>query len=703
MQKKKLLRTAVCALVSCLLIGSVSAGASTVYSEHGNDAYTTYTYVESGSGMNAVYAKPMFNSAEVINNRDIGISPFSSLTDICVSSDKIFLLDSEQSRVVILNGDYSLFADYVNLSGETFTGAKGIYASGDYFYVADTENARVLVCSLSGEVVNKIVLPDSSLIPDNFKFKPTKVAVDSDGFTYILSDGSYYGAILYSPEGEFLGFYGSNTVTSSISAVLVSLWEKLTLTNEKRAKQTSKLPYQFTDLYIDKDNFIYTATGKTKNNQVQTGVVRKLSPSGTNILPSGDIVFGDQSIPSSGNTFFLPTQSIDGLCVDGDGFVYIYDSSYGKIYVYDAQCNMLNAFGGGIGNGKQNGVFCRVSGIDVLNSDILVIDSIKNSLTVFRINDYGKLLKKAQKMTLAGDYSNSEELWKQVYALDNNSQPALVGLAKSAYSKGNYRAAMDYAEKGFDRITYSVAFQHIRTEFLHKYFGLILAMAIVVSAAVWALLRVKRKKNIRFIKRRETKLMLRAAAHPAATFTELKQKGGWSVKWGIGILILFYISESVKSLLGSFVFVSAQQGSFSSLVLLVKTFGLVLLWTVSNWGVCTLFGGIGKIKEIFCVVTYSLIPMIIGNVIYTVLTNFFVPEEVAFLSVVMTVLQLYTVLMIIIGSVIIHDFSFGKFVGTAILTLIGILIVIFVGIIMIILVQQLIAFFATIYQEYIYR
>lgn len=197
--------------------------------------------------------------------------------------------------------------------------------------------------------------------------------------------------------------------------------------------------------------------------------------------------------------------------------------------------------------------------------------------------------------------------------------------------------------------------------------------------------------------------MLRAAAHPAATFTELKQKGGWSVKWGIGILILFYISESVKSLLGSFVFVSAQQGSFSSVVLMVKTFGLVLLWTVSNWGVCTLFGGIGKIKEIFCVVTYSLIPMIIGNVIYTVLTNFFVPEEVAFLSVVMTVLQLYTVLMIIIGSVIIHDFSFGKFVGTAILTLIGILIVIFVGIIMIILVQQLIAFFATIYQEYIYR
>ena len=95
--------------------------------------------------------------------------------------------------------------------------------------------------------------------------------------------------------------------------------------------------------------------------------------------------------------------------------------------------------------------------------------------------------------------------------------------------------------------------------------------------------------------------------------------------------------------------------------------------------------------------------MIFGNILHTVLTNFFVPDEIAFLTVLMTALQLYTIFTVIVGSIIIHDFSFGKFVGTTVLTFFGMLVVIFVGVIMIILVQQLVAFFATVYQEYIYR
>ena len=437
MKKKITFKVFVCTFISLLLAGCISVSAATIYSEHGNDTYNTYTYIDTKSGMEAVYAKPMFNSAKVITAPELGIKKFSKLSDVSVSSDKIFLLDSEQSRVVILNKDYTLYADYQNISGESFVGAKGIYATDDSFYISDTENARVLVCSLSGTLIREITLPDSYLIPDDFKFKPTKMVVDSDGYTYILSDGSYYGAILYSPSGEFLGFYGSNTVTATISTMLLSIWENLTTTNEKRAKQTSKLPYQFTDLYLDEDNFIYTSTGKTKNYQVQTGVIRKLSPAGTNILPSNNVKFGEQYIPSSGNSYSLPTQSMDGLCVDKDGFIYIYDSSYGKIYVYDKECNMLNAFGGGLGFGKQDGLFVTAAGIDIIDDDLILIDSTKNTVTVFTMTEYGKLLKQAQNMTLKGDYSNSKELWQHIYAQDNNSQLALAGLAKAAYSEGD--------------------------------------------------------------------------------------------------------------------------------------------------------------------------------------------------------------------------------------------------------------------------
>lgn len=693
-----------CAALALLLTCTFSVSAANIYSEHGSVPYDTYTYIQTNSGLTAVYAKPMYEIKGNFGYRDFGIDKFSAITDISTADGKLFLLDSEQSRLVIIDSDYTVYEDLKGVSGENFTGAQGVFARDGEIYISDTEHARVLVCDYSGNVIKKIVLPDSSLIPDDFKFRPTKTAVDSDGYVYILSEGSYYGAILYSPVGEFIGFYGSNVVASTLSTKLLDVWQALTTTNEKRSKQVSKLPYQFTDMYVDPNDFIYTSTGKTKDGQLQTGVIRMLSPAGTNILKSDNVKFGEQQLASSGNSGFnMPTQSLNGLCVDGDGFIYTYDVSYGKIYVYDNECNMLNAFGGGLGFGKQKGTFRQISAIDILGDDIVVSDSVKNSITVFRLTEYGKNLKQAQSLTLSGDYVKAKELWKQVSAQDNNCQLALVGLAKAEYAEGHYGLAMEYAEEGYDRDTYSEAFQRVRKEFLHNNFTWIAAIAVAVIAVIWISLRLKKKKIIAFIKKRETMMFLRAVPHPAVTFTELKQKGGWSLKWAVISLLLLYISESVKGMFGSFVFVSSDAGSFNSILLFVKTFGLVILWTLVNWAVCTLFGGIGKIKEIFCVVTYALMPVIIGNVIYTVLTNFFVPSELAFLSVLMTALKLYSVFVIIIGTIIIHDFSFGKFVGTTLLTFFGIMIVIFVGVIIIVLVQQLIAFFATVYQEYRYR
>jgi hypothetical protein len=60
-------------------------------------------------------------------------------------------------------------------------------------------------------------------------------------------------------------------------------------------------------------------------------------------------------------------------------------------------------------------------------------------------------------------------------------------------------------------------------------------------------------------------------------------------------------------------------------------------------------------------------------------------------------------MILIIGTMIIHDYSFGKFVGTAILSILGIIIVIFLGIVVVILVQQLFMFCGTVYRELVYR
>ena len=702
--EKFLFKPALVLIIITILFGSLNVGAKTVFSSDSQVPYESYTYWDDEANSKAVYTKPLFDSADVYDSYRLGIEDFESLADVTVAQDGfLYLIDSKQSRVVILNNNYEFVSEFYEVGGNTFIGAQGIFAYGELIYIADTENARVIVSDREGVLKQIITLPEFHLIPEDFKFRPIKVSVDSDGYMYVLSDGSYYGAILYSPKGEFLSFYGANAVNAGLTQALLNLWNKLTMTNEKRKGQASKIPYQFTDLYVDKDNFIYTATGKTKDNELQTGVLRMLSPNSINVLPSDGVVFGEKDIASSGNPdFVISTQNIAGLAVDEYGFIYTYDTSFGRIYLYDSQCNMFCAFGSGLGVGVQKGTFQQIAAIDIMQDDVLVIDGLKNSLSVFRCNDYGKQVKKLQRMTLDGDYSGTRNGWEKVNSVDKNNRFAYIGLAKAAYAEGDYETAMSYAKTANNKDTYSQAFRQVRTVWLRKNFIWIFASLILLASAFVLIGRYK-KKHSGVIKNIKTHLFMQSIFHPAATFTEIKQKKLGSIQWAIVSLIVFYLSVATQEMFGGFVFVSGSTGNFNSILLFIRTVGLVLLWTITNWGVCTLMGGIGKMKEIFVVVCYSLVPMIIGNVLYTAITHMLIQSEAAFMVVIMTALQLYSIIMIIIGTIVIHDFSFGKFVGTTILTILGMAIVLLVGVLVIILIQQFTAFLSTVFNELVYK
>lgn len=91
--------------------------------------------------------------------------------------------------------------------------------------------------------------------------------------------------------------------------------------------------------------------------------------------------------------------------------------------------------------------------------------------------------------------------------------------------------------------------------------------------------------------------------------------------------------------------------------------GFVALWTTANWAVATLLSGIGKLKEIFTVICYSIIPMVFGNIIYIIFSYMLNADEGEFLLIFVTAMQLYSVFMVIVGSIIIHDVSFGRFLA----------------------------------------
>lgn len=142
----------------------------------------------------------------------------------------------------------------------------------------------------------------------------------------------------------------------------------------------------------------------------------------------------------------MRTQNIAGLAVDTAGFIYCYDISYGRIYLYDADCMLLAAFGGGIGNGQQDGTFAQIGGIDILDDGdrIVVADSLHTSVTVFRVTDFGKKVKSARSLTLSGAYHEAVPLWEEVLAGGMRVVRWLIWVfPKRLWHQKNYAAALE--------------------------------------------------------------------------------------------------------------------------------------------------------------------------------------------------------------------------------------------------------------------
>ncbi|MBO5019092.1 MAG: YIP1 family protein, partial [Clostridia bacterium] len=455
-------------------------------------------------------------------------------------------------------------------------------------------------------------MPKSNLILDDFDFRPTNIVIDDYGYTYILSDGSYYGALLYDKDMEFLGFYGANTVSASLGSVFSNIKNRVFPNNAKKGNSTKRLPFCFVDLTIDKEGFIYTSTGYTDTSRV--GQIRKLGPGiGNNILRSDDVSFVDTKINTSYNKGAVSKQDIFDIEVDDNGFVYGLESAFGKVFVYDASCRILSVFGGGMGFGTQVGNFVTVSSLAIKDngSEVLVSDSATNKITVFKLTDFGKKVKELITLTLKGDYMGAKKGWEEVIGLDNNFQPAYGALARAYINEGDYETALELAKKGYDRETYAIAFEYRRSDLIIQYFIVIFIAlaAIIVLAIVFLVITTRRK--ITLIRNKQLSLMFSVLIHPSNAFTEIKEKKQGSILLCIVSVILFYIVTILQTLKGGFLFTVYDPASFNSLWLFVKTTGLVILWIIANWMVCTLLEGKGKFREIAVVTCYSLLPLII--------------------------------------------------------------------------------------------
>ena len=210
---------------------------------------------------------------------------------------------------------------------------------------------------------------------------------------------------------------------------------------------------------------------------------------------------------------------------------------------------------------------------------------------------------------------------------------------------------------------------------------------------------ISRRRTISFVKDKKLSLALSVLPHPIASFNEMKQKKLYSVRIAVVCLALFFVTSVLKTMYGGFMYGSADLSQYNALIELVGTVGIVLLWTAANWLCCSLFQGKGNMKEIFCVSCYALMPVILFNIVYLLLSNFLIPTANSGFDIISPICYGLTVIHLLLGMTIIHDFSFFKSMAMAVLILLGMFVIAFVIFVMLSLSQNLLNFVVQIFNE----
>lgn len=435
--------------------------------------YHGYIYDPNGKSLPSLNG---YEPEKLIMSHDIGISDMKNPKDFFVSESlrRIYILDSGNGRIIILNDRYALektITSFTHQGQETaLNNPSSIFVTeAGEIYVADTANHRVLKMGDDGRIEKIIGKPETEMYPSNVAFEPLKVLVDESDNIYILIKGLYQGALVLTGNGEFNRFYASAKVMPTIEVLTSRFW-RLFMTQEQKAAQPDYVPTEFSSFDIDSEGFIYTVT---QDKSTQT-VLKKFNMLGNGIVMN-NVAFGD--LESQYDKELIVTQFID-VNVEENFFVDALDLTRGRIFRYDQDFNLLFIFGGP--GGAQLGTFKTPVAVDNLGENILVLDSDLSSITVFSPTEFGKKVNRAIALYNSGGYLEAIEPWKEIVSLNENYSLAYKGIGDGLFMTGQYKAAMDNYRLASDKTSYLRAFREYRNIVIRKYFPAFIAVVVLI-------------------------------------------------------------------------------------------------------------------------------------------------------------------------------------------------------------------------------
>lgn len=667
-----------------------------------------YNYTVWGESAAAPYA---YLPAGLVTGADAGTTAFDKPADLYVRDGEVYVLDGKNGRVAVLDASLKLTREIRPAYEKGLADAAGLFVDKDKrLYIALPEQQAVLITDDKGAVIRSVGKPVSPLVPKDMTYKPKKAAVGADGNLYVAAEGVYYGMTVFSPEGEFLRFYGSNQVNASLKTFLLSLLDVF-LTAEQKSKTERSLPAEYAAIDADEEGFLYSVTTL---NAAADGQVKKHSPDGGNILPrkseggfftasvkTGVGNYGDLETSLAAGT--VVTSVLSDIAVDEEGFLFVLDTQRDKVFTYDQDNTLIGVMGA---QGTAFGALKEPVALDTLGDDCLVLDAYSGGLLVFRPTDYGGGLRRAVTLYADQQYEQAEALWEEIREQNNNLEIVYDGIGKSALGRGDYEKAMACFSIAQDKHGYNQAFSARRNQIIQKVFPFLFVGLLAVLILVWVAVTRKVKRSAAAEEIRVPRGKLTPAYtlfKPFAGYELIKSEHKGSLLYATLLLAAVFVLRLVSIRYTGFLFNDRRLETVNLAFEFLQVALLFLVWIVSSWAVASFIEGEGFFREIYIACAYALTPYACSLLLAVLLSNVLSLEESVLLTAVQSIGIYWSALLMFVGLMKVHRYSFRKTVLSLLLSAVAILFLLFIGVLAYSLVGQLASFLQDIVREIGFR
>ena len=699
----------------------ILAAAVIPFSASAEEPYQTYTYSYNREPKESPAA---FTTGRIIDIGDLGIGKANTPSNLFVDGDEnVYIADSGNNRIVVLNKSYEVkgqigeFHNSVTDAHDSLKSPSGVFvtATGD-IYAADTENFRIVHFDKDFKFVRTIDAPNSSVLPDEFTFKPYNLTLDETGRIFAVAKSTNMGIIEFSPKGEFSGFVGAQKVSVN---PLDLLWRTF-MTEEQIARDLQFVSSEYNNIAIDEKGFLYVTTNAINDWDLYAAIlsrssggiglpVRKLNPKGIDVLKRNGFFppVGDCEFPLGNGKEFGASQIID-VAIKGGGVYSILDGKRNKIFTYNENGDLLYAFGS---RGIQKGSFDILISIAYKGNSLLCLDQSNGLITIFEPTAYANKISEAITSFNRMDYDSSTLLWNEILQMNSNFDSAYVGLGKCSFFSGDYKEAMRNFKIANNTTEYSKAFKYYRNEVIEKIVFLIpVALIIIIVLLFWFMkfsgrinsaFEMPKSKGKRLVK--QLMYSFYVIVHPidGAWCIKREQRGGLlsAIIINITAVAVFVFSQMG----GGYIFNPINPKTMNIAVIISNIVLPVLLFCVANWCFTALMDGEGSFKQIYIHTAYSLMPVIILVTPAVIMSYFCAAEEMFLINFFISLAFIWTFILIFFGMLTIHDYTLGKNILVSLCSIAGMAILLFIALLFFDLFTKMSSFFVNTYSEITFR